>query len=297
MSSKIKQSRGDTVFDVIIHTILLLVLVLVAYPLIFVVVASISDPLAVLKGEVILFPKGINFEAYRRVFENKDIVLGYRNTILYTIVGTAINVLMTITGAYPLSRKDFYGRNIFMLLFTFTMFFSGGLIPTYILIKQLNLYNNFWVMILPGAVGMWNMIIMRTFFQNTIPMELQEAAFIDGCSNIGTLWRIVLPLSKPIIAVMVMFYGVGHWNAFFNALIYLNDRNKYPLQLILREILISEDMASMMAESSDTIMKQQMLAEGLKYSVIVVASLPVLALYPFLQKYFIKGVMVGAIKG
>jgi putative aldouronate transport system permease protein len=297
MSMKIKQSKGDMVFDFVIHGILVLVLIIATYPLLFVISASISDPMAVLQGDVWLFPKRINFEAYRRVFENKNIVSGYINTILYTVVGTAVNVVMTIAGAYPLSRKDFYGRNIFMLLFTFTMFFSGGLIPTYILMKQIGLYNNFWVMILPGAVGMWNMIIMRTFFQNTIPMELQEAAFIDGCSNVGTLWRIVLPLSKPIIAVMVMFYGVAHWNAFFNALIYLTDRSRYPLQLVLREILIAQDMASMTSEASDTIMKQQMLAEGLKYSVIVVASLPVIALYPFLQKYFIKGVMVGAIKG
>lgn len=297
MSTKIRQSKIDTLFDIINHGILVLVLVITAYPLLYVLSASISDPMTVLKGEVWLWPKGFNLDAYRRVFENKDIVLGYKNTIIYTITGTALNVIMTIAGAYPLSRKDFYGRNFFMILFSFTMFFNGGLIPTYILMKKLGLYNNFWVMILPGAVGMYNMIIMRTFFQNTIPMELQEAAFIDGCTNIGTLWRIILPLSKPIIAVMVMFYGVGHWNAFFNALIYLNDHNKFPLQLILREILIREDMASMMGESTDTIVKQQMLAEGLKYSVIVVASLPVLALYPFLQRYFIQGVMIGAIKG
>lgn len=297
MSTKIRQSKTDMLFDIVNHGILVLVLVITAYPLLYVLSASISDPMTVLKGEVWLWPKGFNLDAYRRVFENKDIVLGYKNTIIYTITGTALNVIMTIAGAYPLSRKDFYGRNFFMILFSFTMFFNGGLIPTYILMKKLGLYNNFWVMILPGAVGMYNMIIMRTFFQNTIPMELQEAAFIDGCTNIGTLWRIILPLSKPIIAVMVMFYGVGHWNAFFNALIYLNDHNKFPLQLILREILIREDMASMMGESTDTIVKQQMLAEGLKYSVIVVASLPVLALYPFLQRYFIQGVMIGAIKG
>jgi putative aldouronate transport system permease protein len=297
VSTKIRQSKTDMLFDIVNHGILVLVLVITAYPLLYVLSASISDPMTVLKGEVWLWPKGFNLDAYRRVFENKDIVLGYKNTIIYTITGTALNVIMTIAGAYPLSRKDFYGRNFFMILFSFTMFFNGGLIPTYILMKKFGLYNNFWVMILPGAVGMYNMIIMRTFFQNTIPMELQEAAFIDGCTNIGTLWRIILPLSKPIIAVMVMFYGVGHWNAFFNALIYLNDHNKFPLQLILREILIREDMASMMGESTDTIVKQQMLAEGLKYSVIVVASLPVLALYPFLQRYFIQGVMIGAIKG
>jgi len=177
------------------------------------------------------------------------------------------------------------------------MFFSGGMIPTYILIKDLNLYDSFWAMILPGAVAMYNLIIMRTYFMTTIPLELQEAAFIDGCSNIGTLTRVVLPLSKPIIAVMVMFYAVGHWNSFFSALIYLSDKSKFPLQLVLREILLTQDMASMLNNDSDTIVKQQMLAESLKYSVIIVASVPVLLLYPFLQKYFIKGVMIGAIKG
>lgn len=293
---KVKQSKVDTIFDIVNIILLSIVLIIVLYPLIFVVSASFSDTMLVMQGKVWLFPKGFNLEAYRAVFRDKNILVGYRNTALYAIVGTAVNIILTIAAAYPLSRKDFAGRNVITVFFAFTMFFSGGLIPNYLLIKNLGLYNNFWVMILPGAVGVWNMTIMRTFFQNTIPYELQEAAVIDGCSNIGILTRVILPLSAPIIAVMVIFYGVGHWNAFFRALIYLKDHNKFPLQLILREILIQNNMSDMM-ESGDSIVKQQLLAEGIKYAVIIVSSLPVLMLYPFLQRYFVKGVMVGAIKG
>lgn len=295
MSSRIKQSRTDNTFDVINIFLLVLVVIITLYPLIYVVSASFSDMLLVLQGKVWLFPKGFNIGAYKAVFRNDAIITGYRNTIIYTVVGTVINLVMTIAGAYPLSRKDFYGRNVLTLFFTFTMFFSGGLIPTYLVIKKLGMYNSFWVMVLPGAVSMWNMIIMRTFFQTGIPVELQEAAVIDGCSDFGILFRIILPLSAPIIAVMVMFYGVGHWNAFFNALIYLKDHNRYPLQLILREILIVNDMQNMVDASSA--LQQQLLAESIKYAVIIVSSVPVLLLYPFLQKYFVKGVMVGAIKG
>lgn len=295
MNSTIKQSKGDTALDIINIVILTLVLIVVLYPLLFVVCASISDMMLVLQGKVFLIPKGINFEAYKSVFKNGNIMLGYRNTILYTIVGTAINLAMTIAGAYPLSRKDFIGRNAITIFFSITMFFSGGLIPTYLVIKSLGLYNSFWVMVIPGAVGMWNMVIMRTYFQTSIPVELQEAAFIDGCSDFGILLKIILPLSSPIIAVMIIFYGVGHWNAFFNALIYLKDHNRFPLQLILREILIVNDMQNMVDSSS--VVQQQMIAESIKYAVIIVSSAPVLMLYPFLQKYFVKGVMVGAIKG
>jgi len=244
-----------------------------------------------------LLPKGLTVEGYKRVFSNKEIITGYKNTILYTLVGTLVNLAMTIAGAYPLSRKDFYGRNLIMVIFTFTMFFSGGLIPTYLVIQRLKLINNFWVMILPGAVAMYNLIITRTFFQSTIPAELQEAALIDGCTNIGILLKIVLPLSIPIIAVMAIFYGVGHWNAFFNALIYLTDREKFPLQLILREILIQNQMDAMMNTDFEDLARQQILAESIKYAVVIVASVPVLLLYPLLQKYFVRGVMIGALKG
>lgn len=296
MSGKVKQNKADSIFDIINIALLSIVLIVVLYPLIFVVSASFSDTMQVMQGKVWLFPKGINLEAYKAVFRDRNILIGYRNTIMYTVIGTAVNIILTIAAAYPLSRKDFAGRNIITIFFAFTMFFSGGLIPNYLLIKKIGLYNNFWVMVLPGAVGVWNMTIMRTFFQNTIPYELQEAAVIDGCTNIGILTKVILPLSTPIIAVMVIFYGVGHWNAFFSALIYLKDRSKFPLQLVLREILIQNNMSEMM-ESGDSIVQQQMLAEGIKYAVIIVSSIPVLMLYPFLQRYFVKGVMVGAIKG
>lgn len=292
-----RQSKGDKVFDTINITLLSLALLIVAYPLIYVLSASLSDPLAVMSGQVFLFPKGFNLNAYVRVFQNSEILTGYRNTIMYTLVGTFINVILTILGAYPLSRKDFYGRNIFMALFTFTMFFSGGMIPTYMVIKSLGLIDNFWVMILPGAVTMYNLIIMRTFFQNTIPEEISEAAFLDGCSNTRLLVRIVIPLSAPVIAVMVLFYGVAHWNAFFNALMYLSDKDKYPLQLILRQILIQNQIQNMTDGANESMVEQQLMIEGLKYAVIIVASLPVLILYPMLQKYFVGGVMIGALKG
>lgn len=295
MKNRILKSKSDIIFDTVNVVLLTLVLIVVLYPLLFVVNASISKMTYVLQGEVILFPKGFNLDAYKMVFDNPRIMTGYKNTIGYTLVGTAINLAMTIAGAYPLSRKDFAGRHIFTVFFTITMFFSGGLIPTYLVVTGLGLYNTFWVMVILGAVGMWNMIIMRTFFQTSIPQEIQEAAFIDGCSNFGLLFRIVLPLSAPIIAVMVIFYGVGHWNAFFNALIYLKDHSRFPLQLILREILIIQDMQNMIDSSS--LLDQQMIAESIKYAVIIVSSVPVLLLYPFLQKYFVKGVMVGAIKG
>jgi putative aldouronate transport system permease protein len=278
-------------------TILTAVLIMVIYPLVFVISASFSDALLVMQGKVWLWPRGFNLDAYKRVFQNSDILMGYRNVIFYTVLGTAINVVLTIAGAYPMSRKDFVGRNALMLFITFTMFFNGGLIPTYMVIKGLGLVNTFWALLLPGAISVWNLIIMRTFFQNTIPVELQESAVIDGASNFRILFSLVLPLSIPVIAVIVLYYAVGHWNAYFSALIYLSDRSQYPLQLFLREILVMNQMQDMMEGASETAAQQQMLAESLKYAVIIVSSIPVLLLYPLLQRYFVKGVMIGAIKG
>lgn len=292
-----RKTTADVIFDIVNYVLHLVVLMIVLYPLIFVVSASFSDPMHVLQGKVWLLPKGFNVDAYMRVFQNSDIMMGYKNTIMYTLVGTAFNLVMTIAGAYPLSRKDLKGRNIVMAFITFTMFFNGGLVPTYLVIKSIGLYNNFWVMIIPGAVSVWNLIIMRTFFQNSIPYELQESAFIDGCSNTRILFSIILPLSAPIIAVTVLFYGVAHWNAFFTALIYFTSRKRYPLQLILREILLQSQMQEMMHGDSENMAQQLMLAESIKYAVIIVSSIPVLLLYPFLQRYFVNGIMIGAIKG
>ncbi|MEC1525933.1 carbohydrate ABC transporter permease [Neobacillus niacini] len=284
-------------FSYVNIVLLSIIALLVLYPLYFVVSASFSNPIYILKGEMWLWPKGFNVESYTKVFENKDIVNGFLNTLKYTTIGTLINLIMTIMAAYPLSRKDFYGRNVIMAIFVFTMFFGGGLIPTYLLIRDLGMIDSFWVMVIPNAVAVWNIIIMRTFFQETIPLELQESAQIDGCGNIRILLKIVLPLSMPVIAVMILFYAVGHWNSYFQALIYLSDKEKFPLQLILREILIKGEMDEMIKATSETFLKQKLSVEGLKYAVLIVANLPMMMLYPFLQRYFVKGFMVGSIKG
>lgn len=290
-------SLGDRWFEAIIYTLLAGVTVLVLYPLVFVLGASISNPASVLNGEMWLLPKDLSFVGYQKVLENSDLLRSYMNTILYTVVGTAINLVMTVMAAYPLSQKSFYGRNVITAIMVFTMFFSGGLVPAYMLVKQLGMLNSMWALIIPGAVSVWNIIIMRTFFQTSIPGEIQEAASIDGCSDWKTLWRIVLPLSMPILAVMVLFYAVGHWNAYFNALIYLTDRGQYPLQLILREILVQGEMEHMVNVGDSSHAKTIMDQEAVKYAVVVVANLPILLLYPFLQKYFVKGIMIGALKG
>lgn len=293
----IDRSFGDRIFNLVNYTLLTLLTLIVLYPLVFVLSASISNPEHVLRGEMWLIPKGFNLDAYTKIFQNKDILLGYSNTILYTVIGTALNVVMTICAAYPLSRRDLAGRGLVTGLIVFTMFFGGGLIPTYLLIKNLNMLDTLWVMIIPNAVSVWNIIIMRTFFQQSIPGELQESAMIDGCTHIQTLLRIVLPLSMPIIAVMVLFYAVGHWNSYFNALIYLTTKEKFPLQLILREILIQSDSGEFVKLTSESAVRMKMSVEGLKYAVLVVANLPMLILYPFLQRYFVKGIMIGALKG
>lgn len=290
------QSRGDRLFEAIGFLILLFALIIVAYPLYFVAIASFSNPSAVSLGQVVLLPKGITMEGYAKIVAQSDLWIGYRNTVAYTIVGTFVNVVVTLTGAYALSRKDLVGRNLFMGFIAFTMFFSGGLIPSYLLIKSLGLYNTFWVMVIPGAVSVWNLIIARTFFQTSIPEELWEAAVMDGCTNVRFFVRIVLPLSQAIVAVLILFYAVGHWNEFFNGLIYLKDRGRYPLQLILRDILIQTQLNQEMT-TNENANKLAEAANLMKYGVIIVASLPVLILYPFIQKYFVKGVMVGAIKG
>ena len=292
-----RQSRSDRIFDVVNGLLLALILLTIVYPLWFVIIASVSDPAKVLGGQVLLWPRSFSLEAYRMVFRDSMIMTGYRNTLFYTVTGTAINLVMTILAAYPLSRKDWVGRGFFMAMLMFTMFFSGGIIPTYLMMNSLGMINTVWAMILPGAVSVYNTIIMRTFFVNSIPPELQEAAQVDGCSNTRLLLQIVLPLSKQILAVMVLFYGVAHWNAFFNALIYLTESRRYPLQLVLRSILIQNTASQDMLGDLDTLGSRVMMAETIKYALIIVSTLPMMILYPFLQKFFEKGVMVGAVKG
>lgn len=275
-------------------------LVVTLYPLIYVVSASFSEPNEVIMGNLWILPKGFTLDGYDLIFDYDPIWIGYRNTLLYTVFGTSLNLLLTLPCAYALSRRDFRGRTPIMLLFTFTMFFSGGMIPTYLAMKDFGLLNNPVAVIIPGAVNVTNLIIARTYFSTSVPWELQEAAVIDGCSNTRLLLRIVLPLSMPMVAVIALYYLVGHWNAYFNALIYLSNEDYYPLQLFLRNILLLDQMTEMMAgdsEAMQALMRRIQLKESMKYGIVVLSSLPVLVIYPFLQKYFVKGMMIGAIKG
>lgn len=291
-----KESKGDRAFTIFNYIFLAIVAVVVLYPLIFVLSASLSNPEYVISGDLWLWPKEFTVEAYEKVFQNPDIINGFINTLKYTFFGTLLNIVMTICAAYPLSRRNLKGKGFIMAFMVFTMFFSGGLIPTYLLIRDLGMINTFWVMIIPNAVAVWNIIIMRTFFQS-IPFELEESAMIDGAGNFRILWSIVLPLSLPVMAVMVLFYAVGHWNSYFQALIYLQDQDKFPLQLILRQILIQGQADDMIKATSESFLAQKLSVEGLKYAVLIVANLPMLMLYPFLQRYFVKGVMIGSLKG
>jgi len=295
--SVIRESGSDRTFNIVNYVILSIALIVVLYPLIYVVSASFSSSYAVLSGKVWLWPVDPSLDGYKAVFKNKNILTGFQNTIFYTLAGTLINVIMTIMAAYPMSRGDFRGRNAFMLLFVFTMMFSGGLIPTYFVVKDLHLIDTVWAMLIPTALSVWNVIIMRTYFQTTIPHELLEASQLDGCNDFRFLLRIVIPLSGPIIAVIALFYAVGHWNQYFNAMIYLKDPHLYPLQLILRDILVQNEVKIDMLGDVKSAAARQGLRELLKYSLIVVSSVPLLLIYPFVQKFFVKGVMIGSIKG
>ena len=294
----IKEPRGDRIFGAVVFVIVTLLMLIVLYPLVYVLSCSVSSPTAVGAGEVVLLPKGFTLMGYKRVFQEPDILLGYKNTLFYTIIGTAINLFVTVPAGYMLSKKEVPGRNLFMFLFMFTMYFSGGMIPSFLLVKSLHLYDTRAVLVILGAFSTYNCIICRTFFA-ALPHELEEAAAIDGCSTVRTFIQIVLPLSQALLGVMVLYFAVGHWNSYFNAIIYVNNEKYKPLQLILRRILILEQAsANMMEGGGDEYAAEQFkLKELIKYAVIVVSSLPVLVLYPFLQKYFVQGVMIGSIKG
>ncbi len=292
-----KQSKGDIAFDIVNYILLALIVFVVLYPLYFIVIASFSDPDAINTGRVILWPVGFNTMGYEKIFADTKIWTAYGNTIFYTVVGTTINIVLTMMFAYPLSRKDFCGRKFLTFFMMFTMYFSGGLIPTYIWMQQLGLYDTPWVMVLLPALNVFNVIIARTNIQNNIPEELYEAASIDGCSHFKYFWSVVFPLSKTIIAVLVLYYGVAHWNEFMNGLIYLRDEGLYPLQLVLRGILIQNQASADMMVDIDSMMAQQKAAELIKYGLVIISALPVLVIYPFMQKFFAKGVMVGSVKG
>jgi len=292
----IKLSRGDKTFVTIVDLFLLLLLLIVLYPMLYILSSSFSSPAAVISGKVWLWPVDLSLDGYAAVFKSKQIVSGFANTFIYTIVGTSVNIVMTILAAYPLSRR-FYGRSFVTFLFVLTMLLNAGLIPTYLTIREYHLIDTLWVMVLPGALSVFNIIIARTYYQTTISNELFEAAQLDGCNHIQFLIRIVLPLSQAITAVLCLFYAVAHWNSFFDALIYLNDREKFPLQLVLRDILVANSIDSNMVTDPEMMSAQVGLADLLKYAMIIIASLPVWLAYPFVQRYFVKGVMIGSIKG
>jgi multiple sugar transport system permease protein/putative aldouronate transport system permease protein len=292
-----RKTAQDFLFDIVNYSLLFLVLLVIILPLVNIVSRSFSSMDAVISGRVWLLPVDFSTESYAAVFRNQQVWLGYGNSIYYTIVGTAINIVFTISAAYVLSRRDFYGRNVVMGLFAFTLLFSGGLIPTYLLIKDLRMLNTRWSLLLPNAIIVYNMIVTRTYFQSTIPNELLEASQLDGCSDFRFLMKVVVPLSGPIVAVMVLWYAVEHWNSYFQALIYIKNEKLFPLQIVLRNILLMNRVDDPSAVAIEDYAKQQGLAELLKYSLIIVASVPMLLLYPFIQKYFVKGVLIGSIKG
>ena len=295
-SGRIRESFSDRVFLGFVYLFLTIILLIVLYPLVFVISSSFSSPLAVSSGRVWLWPVDFSLRGYQVTLGNPQIITGYANSLYYTFFGTLISVALTVLVAYPLSRRTLYGRSGVMLFITFTMLFSGGLIPTYLVVKELGMLNTRWSLLIPQAVAAWQVIIARTFFQVNIPDELAEAAELDGCNDLNFLWRVVIPLSQPIIAVLVLMYAVSQWNAYFDALLYLKSASLQPLQLVLRSILILNTTTSGSMEASAMIERQQ-LADLLKYSLIVAGSLPVLIIYPFAQRYFVRGMLIGSIKG
>ncbi len=294
---KIKNPMEDRILYFVVYTVIILFLLVILYPIIFIISASFSEGSEVQLGRVYLWPVKPTLEGYRAVFSHRNIMTGYRNTILYTLGGTLINVVVTVLCAYPLSRRDMPMRGFFVFLFVFTMFFGGGLIPTYLLVNSLGMVNTFWALLIPGAMSVYNMIITRTFFQNGVPHELLEASQIDGCSDARYFFSILLPLSQAVISVISLYYAVAHWNSYFSALIYIRDKQLQPLQLILRSILLSTRVSLNEFEDPDLLEGKIGLEFLVKFALIVVSSAPIMCLYPFVQKFFAKGVMLGSVKG
>ncbi|MBR4332474.1 MAG: carbohydrate ABC transporter permease [Clostridia bacterium] len=297
----LKRTRSDVIYDAVIFVILTIIFLLVAYPLYFVIISSFSDPVAVAGGKVVLYPVGFTLDGYNEVFKAKTVMRGFFNSLLYTAVGVSINLAVTLPTSYALSRKDFPLNKPITLFYIVTMFVGGGMMPTYLVVRDTGLLNTMWALVLPGALGVYNMIVGRTFFTTNIPSELMEAAKLDGCGNTKFFFHIVLPLSGAITAILFLYYGVGHWNSYFSALLYVSDRTKWPLQMELRNILLQNSV-----NMSKTVMTEEQLAEKerlealkemMKYSLIIISSIPVLIIYPFVQKHFVKGVMIGSVKG
>lgn len=293
---KVQKSKTDKIFDFFLYTISAILVIVMLYPMYFIVIASFSNPADVSAGNIVLLPKGITFKGYKQLLEYSQLWVGYKNTILYAVVGTIISLVVNVPTAYALSRKDLCGRKVFTIFYLIPMFFTGGLIPTYLIVKDFGLLDNFWVMVLPFSVITYYIIVARTFFNNSIPGDLWEAAQIDGCGNLGFFFQIVLPLSKAVLAVIALWTAVGQWNSYFNALIYLRSPELQPLQLVLRNILISNQTISSMSTGAAAVEAKQM-ADLIKYAIIVVSSAPIMCMYPFVQKYFNQGVMLGSLKG
>lgn len=297
----VKRCREDVIFDTVIFIILTLILFVVAYPLYWVIISSFSDPTAVSAGKVLLRPMGFTLNGYAEVFKNSQVMRGFFNSIVITFVGVCVNLAVTLPTAYALSRDNFSGKKPITVFYMITMFFGGGMIPTYLVVKNMQLLNTIWALVLPGCLSVYNMIVARTFFKSNISEELYEAGEIDGCTQSRFFFQIALPLSKAIIAIMVLYYGVGHWNSYFSALLYISDQDKYPLQLVLRNILITNQTAlsqtATTAAARAALQEQQQLIDVMKYSLIIISSVPVLIMYPLVQKHFVKGVMIGSVKG
>ena len=295
----IRASRGDRAFARANYILLTIFGLLVLYPLIYVVSASISDPVAVNSGEMVLWPIGFNTKGYQAILSNSWVLTGYANSLFYTVVGTVLNVLVTFMAAYSLSRKDMFGHGVITFIMIFTMWFGGGLIPTFLVVKSLGLVNTRAVLLILGLISMYNCIICRSFISGSVPIELQEAARIDGANDFQIVWKIIFPLSGPVLAILGLYYALGHWNGYYNALIYLNDRSLMPLQIFLREILIENQTVSIPTDAEDLVamVERTQMAQTMKYALIVVASVPMLLIYPFVQKFFVKGVMIGSVKG
>lgn len=298
--TRIRETRFDRLFGLGNRLLVGALLIIVLYPLVYLVSASVSDPAAVRSGQVWLWPVGLTLEGFARVFRDPDILLGYRNTLFYTLFGTLINLTVTLPCAYALSRPELPGRRFFVLFILVTMLFSSGLIPTYLLVRDLGLTNTVWALLLPKAASAWHIFVATAFFAAAVPRELQDAAEVDGCTPLRFFARIALPLAKPVVAVLALFYAVGHWNGYFDALIYLSDRNLFPLQLFLRELVVQQQLSpAMMMDGAalEAAAEQARLADTVRYAVMIVASLPLLVVYPFLQQFFVRGVLVGSVKG
>ncbi len=295
----INQGKGYRIFSVFNILLMILICLMIIFPLYYMLIVSISDGAAIMSGQVNFLPVGFSLRAYRAAFKDANFIKSYWNTVVITACGTTVNLLMTTLFAYPLSRSDLMGRKLLMKIAVFTMFFTGGMIPSYMLVNSLGMNNTYWALILPGAINVYNATIMRTFFEG-IPMDLTEAAYVDGANDVRILWQVILPLSKPILFTLLLFYAVGHWNGFFSALLYLSDKSTYPIQMFVRSVVFSGDTLamSMASYNSSTEMGAEMLSEeGAKYAIILLSMVPILVVFPFVSRYFKSGVMIGAVKG